>query len=420
MQSTLRPLAALPEPGPDALAASHALVARIHRAIADAGGAIDFARYMEHALYEPGLGYYTGGARKFGAEGDFTTAPELTPLFGHTLARTLAPVLHGPGRELLELGAGTGRLACDLLDALQDLDALPDRYLILELSGELRARQRDAIAARHPALVGRVRWLDALPPSVHGAIVANEVLDVVPVHLVHWTPEGPVERCVGLAPGDRAGAAPGPAVGAAAQSPTTVALPTEPAFAWVDRPIDDAGLRAAVSRLPVPPTAGDYLSEVAPAAAALAASLVERLAFGIALFIDYGFGQAEFYHPQRRQGTLMCHYRQHAHTDPFFLPGLQDITAHVDFTAVAEAAVGAGGRLAGYTTQAHFLLDAGIAGLLGRTPADQPGRYLPQAAAAQRLLSPAEMGELFKVMTLSRGCDLALPGLGARDFSRLL
>lgn len=399
MQSTLRPLAALPEPGPDALAATRALTGRIRHAIDAAGGAIDFSRFMEHALYEPDLGYYTGGARKFGAEGDFTTAPELTPLFGHTLARTLAPVLRQPGRELLELGAGTGRLACDLLDALQELDALPAHYSILELSGELRARQRDAIATRHPALLARVRWLDALPGSIQGAIVANEVLDVVPVHLVHWTLDGPVERCVARATGDPA---------------------ADAGFAWVDRPIADARLRAAAARLPVPPGIDGYLSEIAPAAAALVASLVERLANGIALFIDYGFGRAEFYHPQRRQGTLMCHYRQHAHTDPFFLPGLQDITAHVDFTAVAEAAVGAGGRLAGYTTQAHFLLDAGIAGLLGRTPADQPGRYLPQAAAAQRLLSPAEMGELFKVMTIARGCDVALPGLGARDLSRLL
>jgi len=421
MQTTLRPLAALPDPGPDALAASHALTACIRRAIAADGGAIDFSRYMELALYEPGLGYYTGGARKFGADGDFTTAPELTPLFGHALARTLAPVLRGPGRELLELGAGTGRLACDLLDALQELDALPARYLILELSGELRARQHEAIAARHPALIERIRWLDALPASIRGAIVANEVLDVVPVHLVHWTPQGPMARCVGLAPG--AGATPcgcGPAGDPGMAGASADTRPSEPAFVWVDRPIQDDRLRAAVSRLHQPAAAGSYLSEVAPAAAALAASLVERLANGIALFIDYGFGRAEYYHPQRRQGTLMCHYRQHAHTDPFFLPGLQDITAHVDFSAVAEAAIGAGGRLAGYTTQAHFLLDAGIAELLGRTPADQPGRYLPRAAAVQRLLSPAEMGELFKVITFARDCDLVLPGLGARDFSRLL
>lgn len=405
MQSTLRPLAALPEPAPEALAASRALAGRITDAITGAGGTIDFPRYMELALYEPDLGYYTGGARKFGAEGDFTTAPELTPLFGHTLARTLAPVLREPGSELVELGAGTGRLACDLLDALRELDALPAHYSILELSGELRARQREALEARHPALLARVRWLDALPPAVHGAMVANEVLDVVPVHLVHWTADCPMERCVALAGAGIGGR------GIAGAGPS---------FAWVDRPITEHGLSAAIERLPIPATADGYLSEVAPAAAALAASLVERLQRGVALFIDYGFGRAEFYHPQRRQGTLMCHYRQHAHTDPFFLPGLQDITAHVDFTAIAEAAVDAGGRLAGYTTQAHFLLDAGIAGLLGRTPADQPGRYLPQAAAAQRLLSPAEMGELFKVMTIARGCDLALPGLGARDLSRLL
>lgn len=405
MQSTLRPLAALPEPAPEALAASRALVRRIAEAITAADGAIDFSRYMELALYEPDLGYYTGGARKFGADGDFTTAPELTPLFGHTLARTLAPVLRDPGSELIELGAGTGRLACDLLDALRELDALPAHYSILELSGELRARQREALEARHPALLPRVRWLDALPASVHGAIVANEVLDVVPVRLVHWTADGPLERCVALSRQGIDGSA-------------TAA--SGPSFAWVDRPIAERSLSAVIERLPIPADTDGYLSEVAPAATALAASLVERLQRGVALFIDYGFGRAEFYHPQRRQGTLMCHYRQHAHTDPFFLPGLQDITAHVDFTAIAEAAVGVGGRLAGYTTQAHFLLDAGIGGLLGRTPADQPGRYLPQAAAAQRLLSPAEMGELFKVMTIARDCDLALPGLGARDLSRLL
>jgi SAM-dependent MidA family methyltransferase len=409
MQSTLRPLSTLPEPAPEALAASRALAGEIEGAIVAAGGAIDFSRYMELALYAPGLGYYTGGARKFGADGDFTTAPELTPLFGQTLARTLAPVLREPGSELVELGAGTGRLACDLLDALQELDALPAHYSILELSGELRFRQREAIAARHPGLMARVRWLDALPPSVHGAIVANEVLDVVPVHLVHWTPDGPKERCVTV-PAAGPGTPPSLAPDAARCA----------AFAWTDRPIADQALAAAIERLPVPRTADGYVSEVAPAAAALAASLVERLQRGIALFIDYGFGRGEYYHPQRRQGTLMCHYRQHAHTDPFFLPGLQDITAHVDFTAIAEAAVDAGGRLAGYTTQAHFLLDAGLAGLLGRTPADQPGRYLPQAAAAQRLLSPAEMGELFKVITFARDCDLALPGLGARDLSRLL
>ena len=316
MQSTLRPLSTLPEPAPEALAASRALAREIEGAIVAAGGAIDFSRYMELALYAPSLGYYTGGARKFGADGDFTTAPELTPLFGQTLARTLGPVLREPGSELVELGAGTGRLAGDLLDALQELDALPAHYSILELSGELRVRQHEAIAARHPGLMARVRWLDALPPSVHGAIVANEVLDVVPVHLVHWTPDGPKERCVTV-PAAGPGTPPSLAPDAARCA----------AFAWTDRPIADQALAAAIERLPVPRTADGYVSEVAPAAAALAASLVERLQRGIALFIDYGFGRGEYYHPQRRQGTLMCHYRQHAHTDPFFLPGLQDITA---------------------------------------------------------------------------------------------
>lgn len=406
MQATVRPLATLPQPGAEALAASRALGSWIRASIDAAGGALDFARYMELALYAPRLGYYTGGARKFGADGDFTTAPELTPLFGHTLARTLAPVVAGPNRMLLELGAGTGRLACDLLDALSGLDALPEQYAILELSGELRVRQQEAIAQRHPGLMSRLRWLDRLPASIDGAIVANEVLDVVPVHLVQWSGSSIVERCVSY---DTSGTGlPGDASDA------------YPAFGWVDRPIVDEALASAVARVPVNASPVPYVSEVTPEAGALVASLVDRLTSGIALFIDYGFGRAEFYHPQRHQGTLMCHYRQHAHTDPFYLPGLQDITAHVDFTAVAEAAVASGGRLAGYTTQANFLLDAGIADLLAQVPADQPGRYLPLAAVAQRLLSPAEMGELFKVMVIARDCDLPLPGLRGRDLSRML
>jgi len=397
MHAIVRPMANLPVPGADALAASASLTAQIQTEIVEAGGAISFARYMELALYSPQLGYYTGGARKFGAAGDFTTAPELSPLFGRALANTLAPLLDRPDATVLELGAGTGRLACDILDGLSELGRLPGRYAILELSGELRARQQALLAERHPGLLSRVHWLDGLPDSISGAIVANEVLDVVPVHLVHWSATAIAERCVGCT-----------AEGSAS------------AFTWLDRPITDAALASTATRMPVDRGLPGFVSEVSPAAAALVTSLVERLRTGIALFIDYGFGRAEYYHPQRRQGTLMCHYRQHAHADPFHLPGLQDITAHVDFTAVAEAAIATGARLAGYTTQAHFLLDAGIADLLARTPAEQTARYLPQAAAVQRLLSPAEMGELFKVMTIARDCSIPLPGLGARDLSRLL
>jgi len=438
MHAIARPLATLPDPDPAAQDASRALIARIRSAIAEAGGALDFAAFMELALYAPRLGYYTGGARKFGAAGDFTTAPELTPLFGRTLAHTLAPVV--AGRELLELGAGTGRLACDLLDALAAADALPERYSILELSGELRARQQAALASRHPALESRIRWLDRLPDALRGAIVANEVLDVVPVHLVQWA-ECAQDTGGGFSPATVPAAVPAavPATTAATTATATatagisagisercVACGDEGAdgsgapFRWVERPLESPALLDAAARIPVEAAARPYLSEVAPAVNALVGSLIERLQQGIAVFIDYGFGRAEYYHPQRRHGTLMCHYRQHAHTDPFFLPGLQDITAHVDFTAVAEAALAAGGRLAGYTTQANFLLDAGIADLLAQTPADQPGRYLPQVAAVQRLLSPAEMGELFKVMVIARDCELVLPGLGARDLSRML
>lgn len=407
MTSTLRSLASLPPPDPDAARASARLRARIAEAIDAAGGLIGFDRFMALALYEPGLGYYAGGARKFGAGGDFTTAPELSPLFGQTLARTLAPALRTSGATLsaateetgvLELGAGTGRLACDLLDGLAELDALPHTYAILEVSADLRDRQHTLLAQRHPGLAERVRWLDRLPERWRGVMLANEVLDVLPTHALVWPAEGPArERCV-RADGE--------------------------AFAWTTRALPDgelatlaAGVTAQVGIVP------PYESELSPAVGALVRALTERLEAGIALFIDYGFGRREYYHPQRRQGTLMCHYRQHAHTDPFFLPGLQDITVHVDFTAVAEAALQAGGELAGYTSQAGLLLDAGLLELLARTPADQPARYLPQAAAAQRLLSPAEMGELFKAMAIRRGPsmrDLALPGFRRLDLARTL
>ena len=407
MTSTLRSLASLPPPDPDAARASARLQARMAEAIDAAGGLIGFDRFMALALYEPGLGYYAGGARKFGAGGDFTTAPELSPLFGQTLARTLAPALRASGATLpaateeagvLELGAGTGRLACDLLDGLAELDALPHAYAILEVSADLRDRQQALLAQRHPALAGRVRWLDRLPDRWRGAVLANEVLDVLPTHALAWDPDGAArERCV-----RREGEG----------------------FGWTTRALPEGALAAAAAR--VRDSAGigaPYESELSLAAPALVRSLVERLETGIALFIDYGFGRREYYHPQRRQGTLMCHYRQHAHTDPFFLPGLQDITVHVDFTAIAEAALEAGGRLAGYTSQAGLLLDAGLLELLGRTSPAEASRYLPQAAAAQRLLSPAEMGELFKAMAIWRGPApgaVTLPGFGRLDLSRTL
>jgi len=380
--------ASLPAPSTEAAEHSRILVEQIRAQIDRHGGWIDFARYMELALYAPGLGYYAAGAAKLGAAGDFVTAPELSPLFARTLARGVGPLLATTGGDLIELGAGSGELACGLLAALDEAGRLPRCYAILEVSPDLRARQAQRIGALPERLAQRVRWLDALPDRIDGVMLGNEVLDALPVHLVAWSGQGPSERGVGVRDGG---------------------------FAFVDRPLTDGPLRERVLALSVE---APYVSEVNLRADALVDTLARRLARGVLLFIDYGFGRAEYYHPQRSRGTLMCHYRHRAHDDAFFLPGLQDITAHVDFTAVAEAGVARGMRLHGYTTQASYLVDLGITDLLGR---GVPGSvdYLREAAGVQKLLSPAEMGELFKVIALGRGVG-ELPGFARGDLSRLL
>jgi SAM-dependent MidA family methyltransferase len=372
----------LPAPGPDAAAHSARVVARIGDEIARAGGWISFARYMELALYAPGLGYYMAGARKLGADGDFVTAPELGPLFGHALAVQVAQGLDAVGGDVLEIGAGSGALAASVLEALEQADRLPPAYLILELSPELRARSRDTLAARVPHLLERVAWLNVLPPGFTGVVVGNEVLDAMPAHVAR-TRSGAI---------DESGVA-------------------GPPFAWDHRPAAGA-LAEAVRTLALP---DDYTTEIGLAARAFVAAVAEMLDRGLALFVDYGFPRAEYYHPQRREGTLMCHYRHRAHADPFFLPGLQDITAHVDFTAMAEAAHGAGADVLGYATQARFLVNCGLTDLMQRVPAGDARAYLPLAAAANRLTSPAEMGELFKAFAFGKGLDEPLVGFRAGD-----
>jgi len=375
----------LPAPSPDALAHSQRVIAHLRSLIDDAGGWIPFSRYMETALYAPGLGYYAAGAMKFGAAGDFVTAPEMTPLFGRTLAQAIAPVLAETGGEVLELGAGSGRLAVDVLGELARLGALPAQYLILEVSADLRQRQQQTLAHELPQCVERVRWLDALPQQFSGVILANEVLDALPVELVHGTHAGPQQRGVTWA-GD--------------------------GFAWQDRPIDDPALRVRADALALPP---GYLTEINLAADALIASLAHGLDRGLILMIDYGFSASEYYHPQRHMGTLRAHFRHHALDDPFYLPGLADLTAHVDFSAVARAGTDAGLELAGYTSQAGFLLNSGLTELLMQTPPTDVAAYLPQANAVQRLVSPAEMGELFKVIGLTQGALAPLAGFARGD-----
>ncbi len=330
------PNIALPSPDADALAHSRKLASHIRAEIDQRDGWIPFARYMELALYAPGLGYYAGGAAKFGAPGDFVTAPEITPLFGRTLARAAAGVVRETGGDILELGAGSGRLALDILGELERLDGLPRRYRILEVSPDLRERQRNLFAARAPHLLSRVEWLDALPQSCSGLILGNEVLDALPAHLLGRRDGVVFERGVALAGGDSDNGS---------------------VFAWDDRM---PGSDELVGLASVFPATGDYLSEVCLAAFALVSSLAECLERGVLLFIDYGFPRAEYYHPQRHMGTLKVHYRHYSLDDPFFLPGLADITAHVDFSAVAQAGAEAGLELLGYTSQAGFLIDAGI------------------------------------------------------------
>jgi len=384
------PTTTLPEPGPEAAQHSARLVESIRRDIAAQGGWISFARFMELALYAPRLGYYTAGAHKFGEAGDFITAPELSPLFGSTLARQVAEIIAGSSPHVLELGAGSGKLAADMLAELERLGSLPDSYAILEVSADLRARQQTLIGERLPHLRSRVHWLDALPEKFSGAIVANEVLDALPVHLVHWRDSAITER--GVASGEHG-------------------------FIWQECAIGDADLLHAAQKITVP---DDYVSEICLAAHGLVNSLAQRLEQGALLFIDYGFGAREFYHPQRSRGTLMCHYRHHAHDDPFFLPGLQDITAHVNFTGIAECGIDAGMELVGYTNQAFFLINCGITGLLQDTSPENLREYLPLSAQLQKLTSPAEMGELFKVIAMGKKMANPLCGFARGELTRSL
>ncbi|RFP24112.1 class I SAM-dependent methyltransferase [Duganella sp. BJB488] len=376
----------LPVPTSDALAASHALQHLIAAEIARNDGAISFARYMELALYAPDLGYYSGGSAKLGKDGDFTTAPELTPLFGAAVAQAAAAIIAQSAPRILEFGAGTGKLAFDILTEMALAGVAIERYFIVELSGELRARQQDKLRD-----FPQVEWLDEFPDAFDGVVVGNEVLDAMPVQLITKHPEGWQELRVTVRDGrfDYLETPAGPEL-----------------LAQIALQIQDH------DSLPV-----GYVTEVHGVACGFMATLARMLRNGranAAFLFDYGFPAHEYYLEQRATGTLMCHYRHHSHPDPFYYPGLQDITAHVDFTAMALAAQEAGADVLAYLNQAGFLIGAGAGELLLRTDPSDALRYLPQAKALQKLLSPAEMGELFKVLVI--GKNVALPdAIAAHD-----
>ena len=389
---------ALPVPDREALAVSQELSTRIAAEIARHGGWLSFARYMEMALYEPGLGYYSNPGQVFGAAGDFVTAPELTPLFGATLARQVSPwlkdpALAGSGQVVLEVGGGSGMLAAQLLNALDNVGHHEVRYLILELSAERREHQCQTLKSLAPGLMDRVGWLDTFPESFAGVVVANELLDAMPVQLFEWQADAGEElQEMGV---------------------TWV----DGQFAWAPRPAD-AVLTETVTALRnrLGPEGAQwhspYRSEICTAQQAWMRTLADCMTAGVVMLLDYGFAAPEYYHPQRDQGTLMCHYRHRSHADPFLWPGLSDITAHVDFTALARAATAEGFSLVGYTSMAAFLLNAGLLDELADLPREPESFWFAQAQAVQQLISEAEMGELFKVIAFEKNLREAASVLG--------
>ena len=377
----------LPIPDPSAAAHSQQLLTLIRNEIA-AHGAITFARYMELALYAPGLGYYSAGACKLGAAGDFVTAPEISALFSRSVARQCQQILAAlQGGDIFELGAGSGIMATDILLELEKLNSLPKHYYILEVSADLKQRQQILLSARIPHLLDRIKWLDNFPTyKIKGIILANEVLDAMPVHKFKLENEAVREFYI---------------------------TDNQGSLDWyLDQP-SHKELPEQISALQVE-FAADYESEINLLLPGWIKSLSAILEQGSILIMDYGFGRNEYYHPERCRGTIMCHYRHRAHDNPLLYPGLQDITAHVDFTAIAEAADRANLDVTGYTTQSNFLLNCGIGELAQSAGIDQKTQY-QISQQLKKLLLPSEMGELFKVIALSRACEKSLLGFKEND-----
>lgn len=379
----------LPEPDSALQTFSDQLKAHICAEIA-AKGPMTFARYMEWVLYAPEFGYYRSGLEKFGKSGDFITAPELSPLFSQCVARQCRQILDGlPQSDILEFGAGSGVMARVILQTLAEMDALPQHYYILELSAELQQRQRIEFQNNAPALLSRVVWLNRLPTEkFRGIVIANEMLDAMPVHRFGY--------CQGLQ--------------------EYFVVTQDEHFAWQLGPLSSLALKKQIEALDIAFSDG-YTSEINPYLSGWIASLANILAEGAILLLDYGLTRHEYYHPDRTCGTLLCHYRHRAHTDPFWWPGLQDITAQVDFTAIAMAATALDLDVHGYTHQAAFLLNCGITDFMSGE--EEPRTRLALSRQIQRLTLPGEMGEAFKVMALTKNIDASLSLLGFKTMNQL-
>ena len=380
----------LPLPSPAAQQSSANLQTLLAEEIKKHRNWIPFSRFMELVLYAPQYGYYTGGSHKIGNDGDFITSPTLTPLFARTLARQLQELLPQTAGNIYEFGAGTGQLAADLLNNLSDGI---NRYYIIEVSPELAARQRDLIQTLAPQAAQKIVHLSALPETFDGIIIGNEVLDAMPVEIIRKDEGGSFEHVGVCLDNDR--------------------------FTYSARPLHDLQLSALAS-LYFPQTDYPYTSELHPQQYAFIRTLASRLEHGCMIFIDYGFDAAQYYHPQRNQGTLIGHYRHHVIHNPFDFIGLADLTAHVNFTDIAQAGTDAGLDLIGYLPQSHFLLNLGITELLAQTGKTNSAAYIREAAAVQKLIDQHEMGELFKVIAFGKNINIDWTGFCFGDICHKL
>lgn len=384
----------LPIPENAALARSEALSEHIRQALAKQGGKLSFAAFMELALYYPKLGYYNAKTFNLGKQGDFTTAPEISPLFAKCFAPSLSLIFEQLGSSnILEIGAGTGRFANDLLLALNHLGYLPAHYYIYEISAELRKKQQAYLQSTCPAWFSRIHWLSHLPERFKGVVIANEVLDALPVHCFRCEEEGVKERFV---------------------------IWENEQFAWHVANSTTPGLTEEAQKIrecyALP---AGYQSEINLSLPPFIHSLANTLAEGVILLADYGYGREEYYRPERSQGSLTCFYQHRRHDNPLILVGLQDITAHVDFTRVIESAAESGCSLLGYTSQAAFLLACGILDIAQEEEQTlSPGSEFELHQAIKQLTLPTEMGERIKIMALGKNCDLSLPGFGLQDRTR--